>query len=66
MLPALIWKLLSWIWYTFLSKTGNIDAKAEAVGAKCPMSGQVKTDKTKCPGGAKAEVSAIVEPQESV
>ena len=56
MIPALIWKVLSWIWYTFIStaeqpKEDSPTTPTEG-GSKCPISGVTETEKTKCPGAA--------------
>ena len=53
MIPALIWKLLEWIWYTFISKNGRPTVEGET--AKCPISGAVETEATKCPGSTTKE-----------
>ena len=52
MLPAFIWKLLEWVWYKFFSKNGRpVEAPAAEVDAKkCPVSGTVETETSKCPG----------------
>ena len=66
MLPALIWKLLEWIWYSFISKTPKPD-NTVVDAAKCPISGAVETEATKCPGSAlkdKASTSELVESDE--
>ena len=57
MIPALIWKVLSWIWYTFIStaeqpKEDTPTTEGAASSSKCPISGVTETEKTKCPGAA--------------
>ena len=56
MIPALIWKVLSWIWYTFIStaEQPKEDSPTTTEGqSKCPISGVTETtEKIKCPGAA--------------
>ena len=51
-LPAFVWKLLEWVWYTFFSRNGKpVEAPAAEVEAKkCPATGAIETETTKCPG----------------
>ena len=58
MLPALVWKVLEWIWYTCFSKTAKPETDAVAA-AKCPISGITETADTKCPGSAKKETELV-------
>ena len=60
MLPALIWKLLSWIWYTFFSKNTKKNTNAAPTAPKCPISGQAQTDQLVCPSATATKAEAPV------